>query len=107
MDIFTTQLTRVVPVRIIPEKLEVKALVKDNAINPLTGKKKQITADEFHVAEKKQQNKQAKQQAQEQAEQQQEPEQDEDLLYGADGELIDDDKDEQQDQQDHHLDLFV
>lgn len=35
MDIFTTQLTRVMPVRIIPDKLKVKALVKEGKMQPL------------------------------------------------------------------------
>lgn len=36
MDIFTTQLTRVVPVKIQPSKLKVKALAKDAAASKLT-----------------------------------------------------------------------
>ena len=36
MDIFTTQLTRVVPVPIKPTSLKVKALVKDSAADKLT-----------------------------------------------------------------------
>lgn len=36
MDIFTTALTRVVPVPIKSEKLKVKALLKESAINELT-----------------------------------------------------------------------
>ena len=36
MDIFTTQLTRVVPVKIRTEQLKVKALVKDAAASKLS-----------------------------------------------------------------------
>lgn len=36
MDIFTTQLTRVVPVKIKTEQLKVKALVKDAAASKLS-----------------------------------------------------------------------
>ena len=35
MDIFTTQLTRVVPNKLQPSKLKVRALSKDEQINPL------------------------------------------------------------------------
>jgi len=58
MDIFTTQLTRVVPVRIIPEKLEVKALAKENAVRSLNDKDQHFVneATEDHKKKRHQQS---------------------------------------------------
>jgi hypothetical protein len=47
MDIFTTQLTRLQPVPIKPEKLKVKALSKDSAIRKLKEQTKEFEADEY------------------------------------------------------------
>jgi hypothetical protein len=62
MDIFTTQLTRVVPVPIKPASLKVKALLKDAANSKLTQDPDHLEnheyyftadADEYHSSEKK------------------------------------------------------
>jgi hypothetical protein len=62
MDIFTTQLTRVVPVPIKPTSLKVKALLKDAANSKLTQDLDHLEnheyyftsdADEYHGSEKK------------------------------------------------------
>ncbi len=58
MDIFTTQLTRVVPVTIQPEKLKVKALLKGEPLGELKEDMKELTASDYafyHNASQKQQ----------------------------------------------------
>ncbi|QOL24631.1 hypothetical protein LP316_09765 [Thalassotalea sp. LPB0316] len=49
MDIFTTQLRRVVPVRIKPEKLKVKALAKDSKVGKLSEEQDHSLKDEVDV----------------------------------------------------------
>lgn len=49
MDIFTTQLRRVVPVRIKPEKLKVKALAKDDKVGKLSEEQDQSIKDEVDI----------------------------------------------------------
>lgn len=61
MDIFTTQLTRVVPVTIQPEKLKVKALLKGEPLGELKDDMKELTASDYafyHNASQKQQEQQ-------------------------------------------------
>ena len=58
MDIFTTQLTRVVPVTIQPEKLKVKALLKGEPLGALKDDMKELTPSDYafyHNASQKQQ----------------------------------------------------
>lgn len=57
MDIFTTQLTRVVPVVIKPEKLKVKSLAKDEKLGKLDQKHDQL--DEHELTSVTQQSAQA------------------------------------------------
>jgi paraquat-inducible protein B len=47
MDIFTTQLARVVPVTIQPEKLKVKALVKEAALSKVKGEMKELDPNDY------------------------------------------------------------
>lgn len=47
MDIFTTQLTRIVPVPIQPEKLRVKALIKEAAMGKLKGDEKELVEADY------------------------------------------------------------
>ena len=54
MDIFTTQLTRVVPVPIKPTKLKVKALVKEAATRALDETLDEIEPHESYVSPEKQ-----------------------------------------------------
>lgn len=49
MDIFTTQLRRVVPVRIKPEKLKVKALAKDDRVGKIDEEQDHSLKDEVDV----------------------------------------------------------
>lgn len=46
MDIFTTQLTKVAPNRIRPEKLRVKAIAKDARIHKLKDDVKELESEE-------------------------------------------------------------
>ncbi len=62
MDIFTTQLTRVVPVIIQPEKLKVKALLKGEPLGELKDDMKELTPSDYafyHNASQKQQEQQS------------------------------------------------
>lgn len=52
MDIFTTQLTRVVPVQIKPANLKVKALVKESATAKLTDDPQHLENHDYIVSSK-------------------------------------------------------
>ena len=56
MDIFTTQLTRVVPVPIKPEKLRVKAPAKEGAIKQVVKEKNPITEMSYVPVTDKEEN---------------------------------------------------
>lgn len=58
MDIFTTQLTRVVPVPIKPANLKVKALVKDAAAGKLKEDLDHLENHDYYFDEKKSNKKQ-------------------------------------------------
>jgi hypothetical protein len=49
MDIFTTQLTRVVPVQIKTESLKVKALLKDAAIKKFKGDTDEVEEHDYYL----------------------------------------------------------
>ncbi|MCW8833215.1 MAG: hypothetical protein OQK09_01645 [Colwellia sp.] len=72
MDIFTTQLTRVVPVPIKPANLKVKALLKEAGTGKLKEDLDHLENHEYYFADNEQnskkQNEQEKQLAAEQAE---------------------------------------
>ena len=60
MDIFTTQLTRVVPVKIKTEQLKVKALVKDAAASKLSDDTDHLENHDYYFHDSRQQNAQEK-----------------------------------------------
>ena len=50
MDIFTTALTKVVPVKIKPETLKVKALYKDTKAKPLSDDSNRLENHEYYFS---------------------------------------------------------
>jgi len=71
MDIFTTQLARLVPVRIKPEKLKVKALAKDGGVGKLSEEHDPHLKDEVDVYIQSHQSEQSSSEVEEQSHQSQ------------------------------------
>jgi len=117
MDIFTTQLARVVPVTIQPEKLKVKALVKESALGKLKDDMTAVDPNDYafyHSASHQQQSQQHtkasysdNQQEEEQVPADVEQAYDKKMLVHKklplEGELLDDEQKEKI----KHLDIFV
>ena len=59
LDIFTTQLTRVVPSKLKPESLKVKALIKEPATNELTDDPDHLENHEYYFEKEEHDNEQA------------------------------------------------
>ena len=102
MDIFTTQLTRVVPVPIKPASLKVKALVKDSATDKLTD---DIDHFENHDQYFKKQEDEHHQQAS--SHEYKSGHDDNEAVYEKEKLTINKKSDEKNDDEIHHLELFI
>ncbi len=107
MDIFTTQLTRVVPVPIKPASLKVKALLKEAANSKLSQDPDHLENHEYYFTKEEDQYHSKQQEAEQDTKKEQE-------AVKADPESSDDDKsaesDEKTDQKNNkpkHLDLYA
>lgn len=89
MDIFTTQLARLAPNKIEPEKLRVKAIAKDARIH--------VTQDDVQeITDHDQPPKRQKQQANA-----------EHIVTTDDEAIVDEEQADEAKQQQHHLDIYV
>lgn len=103
MDIFTTQLTRVVPVTIKPEKLKVKALVKEANIREFEEELDHLDGHEQTVEKPKYKHKDSDQQS---AKDNKETELDNVIPDASSESSIRQDKGDD-DEEVHHLDIYV
>jgi hypothetical protein len=111
MDIFTTQLTRVVPVPIKPTNLKVKALLKEAANTKLSQDPDHLEYHEYYFTKEDDQYHSSQQEAKQDTSKEQHAQQE---IDGVEPESNDDEKsvksDEQTDQKNNkpkHLDLYA
>ncbi len=107
MDIFTTQLTRVVPVPIKPASLKVKALLKEAATGKLVKDKYHLENHEYYFTREEDQYHSNQQEAKEDSKQEQEaviagPESNDDEISAES-----DKKTDQKNNKPKHLDLYA
>lgn len=111
MDIFTTYLTRVVPVPIKSEKLKVKALVKDASSSPLSDDLLHLENHDYVFESKNKKHDEKEKQADDQLQGDSENNQqsvDEPLNQSSEKQVVEKSKSQEGDDDDvHHLDLFV
>lgn len=108
MDIFTTQLTRVVPVTIKPEKLKVKALVKDARVRAF-----EENEDHYDGSEQITINPKKESEARHQSTEEKVPDTEtikkitEEIEKGGDSHTVNNQENDDNDDDIHHLDIFV